>query len=600
MRNVKEKIKENWYVYLTEIVIFVQLAVFLYFGENSYVAVHDNLDLFVDHFMIMKRTGTFFSDRATIPMLGGLSRDLFGSQFSLYNILFYFFKPFTAYILGYFLKIFIGLISFNMLIKEIYPNTYNKYLPISTLSGLAYGLIPVFPAYGIAFTSVPLLLVLLRRLYMDDKKVSAGKLEDKTDKKATIIYRGMLYAGVFIYPLLSYFSYHGFFLLAYMCAAVIILWIKDRKFPKSTAISVVVLACGFVCFEYRLFREMLFGDTVTIRSTMVGGNLSLAGALKQAGESLLKPVFHGEDSHLYLVLPVCVIGLVIINFVYIKKKEWGGICKDSCNQTFAIILFNSLIYGLYDFAPFRNLIETIIPKLEGFQLNRTIFFNPFLWYFLLFNVLKRLYDINKSKLKIYTNIITVIAVMVVMFEPQVYNDFYYTCYNQAFKIIKHKETSTLNFKEFYSTELFEKIKMDLNYNDEWSVAYGMHPAVLGYNGISTLDGYLGMYSVEYKEKFRAVIAPALESATEFREYFDSWGARAYIYSDEDQNTYNPYRNVDDLDTTLSIDTDALRELKCKYIFSRVMVTNANDLGISLRGMYKDEESPYNIFVYTLD
>ena len=206
----------------------------------------------------------------------------------------------------------------------------------------------------------------------------------------------------------------------------------------------------------------------------------------------------------------------------------------------------------------------------------------------------------KKNIKLYANIVSVIAMLVVMFEPQVYNDFYYTCYNQAYKVIKHKETSMLNFKEFYSEDLFNMIKEDIDYTDEWSVAYGMHPAVLGYNGISTLDGYLGMYSVEYKEKFRKVIAPALETAPEFRNYFDSWGARAYIYSDEDQNTYTAYRNVDDFDNTLSIDVDALKAIDCSYIFSRVQITNANTLGIKLRGIYEDKVSPYVIFVYELN
>ncbi len=48
-----------------------------------------------------------------------------------------------------------------------------------------------------------------------------------------------------------------------------------------------------------------------------------------------------------------------------------------------------------------------------------------------------------------------------MFVPQVYNDFYYTCYNQAYKIIKHKETSTVNYNEFYSADLFEDIKDEI-------------------------------------------------------------------------------------------------------------------------------------------
>ena len=54
------------------------------------------------------------------------------------------------------------------------------------------------------------------------------------------------------------------------------------------------------------------------------------------------------------------------------------------------------------------------------------------------------------------------------------------------------------------------MKEDIGYEGEWSAAYGLHPAVLEYNGIATLDGYLGFYPQSYKEDFRRIIAPALE------------------------------------------------------------------------------------------
>ena len=57
--------------------------------------------------------------------------------------------------------------------------------------------------------------------------------------------------------------------------------------------------------------------------------------------------------------------------------------------------------------------------------------------------------------------------------------------------------------------------------------------MLEYNGIATLDGYLGFYSQQYKEDFRRIIAPALERVEQTRIYYDDWGARAYLYSGTD-------------------------------------------------------------------
>lgn len=632
MNKVIQNVKKHWYAYIIEIIIFVQVLVFMTLGENSYIAIHDNLDLFVPQLHLMKINDAFFESGIELPMLGGISRDLFGSEFSLYNILYVLFPSYMAYIIGYFLKILIGYGSFIFLVKEIYPNTYKKYFPIASLMGLCYGLIPVFPAYGIAFTSVPLLLILLRRLYMDDKKPYINKLEDKTDRQAAVIYRGLLYLGVFLYPMLSYFSYHGFFLLCYMCAALIILWIRDRKFPRSLMVSIIVLSVGYVVFEHRLFEQMLLSDEITIRTTMVNASYSATEALREMFDVFLDTIFHAQDSHLYVALPVSVVGLILVDGLYIREKKFREMFADPVNQIFGIIVFNCIICGLYDVEAFRSFIEKLVPQLTGFQLNRTIFFNPLLWYGLLFVMLKKLYDaagityIRKDRkgqsedaikddegrdvsvrvsrvparaFTLFANCIAVIAVIVVTFEPQVYNDFFYTCYNHAYKIIKHQDTSTLNYREFYSVDLFDEVKSDLEYKGEWAVAYGMHPGILSYNGISTLDGYLGFYTQEYKDKFAKVIEPALNTAPEFNKYFTEWGARAYIYSDEDINTYAPYRYTDGFDTTININEEALKDMGCKYFISRVQITNADEQGLVLRGIYENEESPYTIFVYTL-
>ena len=78
---------------------------------------------------------------------------------------------------------------------------------------------------------------------------------------------------------------------------------------------------GYVVFEYRLFQEMLFSDTVTIRSTMVTTNLNLVENIKGMWEVFAKTIFHAQDSHFYLVFPVCLVGIVWINIGYIRKRE---------------------------------------------------------------------------------------------------------------------------------------------------------------------------------------------------------------------------------------------------------------------------------------
>ena len=577
MERLKVFIVKNWYILFVAMLLCMQAGVFLIFREGSYIQVHDNLDLFASQLQIMKNTDTFFAHDVLLPMLGGISRNNFGSEFSLYNILFYLLPNFWAYMAGYALKIAIGIFSFCLLAKDVYGEKYETYRPLVLVVATAYGLIPVFPAYGIAFTSVPLIVYLLRRIYIQPNK--------------------WLYLGVFLYPLLSYFSYFGIFLLAYVVLAVVILWIRDKRFPKGIMVSLFLLAAGYIVFEHRLFKEMLFSDVVTIRGSMVSADLSFAENLKSVWAVFTSTNFHEQDSHMYLVLPVCLIGLVLINFGYIRRKEFRKILTDSCNLVLGLIVFNCIIYGLYDWKVFRELVEAIVPQLTGFQFNRFTFFNPFLWYALLFLIVKRMYDSRKKVLIWVSNVIVMAAVLIVMFKPQMYNDFYNTCYYNAYSILKQTQVNDLNYEEYYSQDLFSYIKEEIGYDGEWSAAYGLNPAILQYNGIATVDGYLGMYSQEYKEAFRKVIAPALETAPGNRVYFDNWGARAYLFSGADESTYAPYRDLGLSDYSLQIDTDAYKAIGGQYIFSRIEISNREELGLTLKGVYSHDSSPYTIYLY---
>ena len=438
--------------------------------------------------------------------------------------------------------------------------------------GLAYGVLNVFPAFGIPFASIPLAVYLLRKIY----KAPSVKW----------------YIALFFYPLLSYFSYFGLFILAYMAVAWIWLWIRDKKFPLRIFLAILVLAAGCIACEYRLFGTMLFGDEVTIRSTMEAGNYSAGEIVRTILEGFSKGMFHAESVHTYLVLPVCMIYLIYLNVSYIRNKNIKEIFHDVFNLLMLILIFNSVIYGIYYFEPFRKVIETICPPLTGWQFNRTIFFNPFVWYAAFFLVLVRLYDMEKKKIKWLADGLAVAAVLLIILTGSRYNDLYHTCYNQAYKLAKGQPGDSLSFGEFYSRELFEEAKEDIGYCGQWSAAYGFYPATLEYNGISTVDGYLGFYSQLYKDEFRKVIAPAIDRMEESRDYFDSWGARAYLYSGTDLSVVNTTRSYQVSDQDLYIDIDAFKALGGRYIFSRVELSNAQEAGLVLAGVYTHESSPY--------
>ncbi|MDO4463167.1 MAG: DUF6044 family protein [Bacillota bacterium] len=573
-----KKLLSNWYLVIVFGFLIFAGLVFLICGEDSIIAVHDNLDLFIPQFQMMKDTGTFWAQDAYVPFLGGISRDVLPSEFSLYTILYMILPAYPAYIVGYLLKIIIALISCTLLAKDFCGEAYQKYKPLVYLTGLAYGILNLFPAFGIPFASIPLVIYLIRKIY----------------QKPSIWW----YVALFFYPILSYFSYFGLFILAYMAVAFLWLWIRDKKFPLRILIAIVVLSAGCILFEYRLFGTMLFSEEETIRSTIVAGSMSAGEIMKTISDVFFRGMFHAESVHTYLVLPVCVVYFFFLNISYIRNKNVKGIFHDVYNLLMLILVFNSVIYGIYYWEGFRNLVETICPPLTGWQFNRTVFFSPFVWYAAFFLVLVRLYDAGKGKkMRLFANALAVAAILLIVFTGSRYNDLYHTCYNELYQVVKGKPTDQLSYKEFYAEELFEQAKEDLEYCGQWSAAYGFYPAVLEYNGISTVDGYLGFYSQYYKDEFRKVIAPALERVEATRQYYDEWGARAYLYSGTDLSIVSPSRNVQITDQDIYIDLDAFKSLGGRYIFSSIELTNAKETGLVLAGTYTHEDSPYTLYVY---
>lgn len=576
--------QQKWFVWLTKywflfpiigFLLFMS-GVFFYFGEKSYIAVHDNMDLFLAQFQMLKNTDSFWKHGVDVPFLGGISRDNLPSELSLYSVLYMIFPTYTAYVIGLLLKIVIAMVSFRFLARELYPEKYLTYRPLIYMTGFVYGSIHFFPAFGFAFASMPLAAFLLIKIYRKPSK--------------------WLYLALFLYPLISYFSYMGIFILGYLVIAVVWLSLKDKKPAWSLMLALPVLALGYVICEYRLFGQMLLSDEVTIRSTIVNASLSWGEVIKEIVTVWKDGIFHADGVHTKLVLPVCMLYFLGNNLFYLWKKEPWKIVHDPFNFVMLFLLFNSIVYGLYDFEPLRTLVETLIPPLEGWQFNRTIFFNPFLWYSALFLILKRWYDAGVWQMWT-VNVMICLAALVVIVTPTRYNDLYYTCYYRAYEYFHEEEVDNLDYEQFYAVELFEKIKEEIAYQGEWAAAYGLHPAILEYNGIATLDGYLGFYSQQYKDDFRKVIAPALERVEETRIYYDDWGARAYLYSGTDLSIVNATKTVYATDDEIYIDAQAWKELGGKYIFSRIKLSNADEKNLNLVGDYTSDDESYTIYVY---
>lgn len=578
MRSIKEKIYKNWYGFFVFGILLIELIVFFLAGEQrTYIGIHDNLDIHIADYELLKINNAFFSQTKTLPFLGGISRDYLLSEFYLYSLLYAIFPNFVAYIIGYFLKILIALMGGYLLGKDILKENFDRNKWIIVLISLTYGLLPLYPAFSFSFSSIPFLIYTIRKLQNNEGK--------------------RYYLYLFLYPMISYFTFFGPFIIGYYFVYIIYRMIKTKKIPKSLIGGIILLGISYVLIEYRLFRLIFLSGETTIRDAMVFADQDIIGVVKLIIDGFVNNMFHCEDLHRIFVLPLVIVYLLILNCKYIYSKNYKGIINDNFNRIFILIIFNCIVYGLQEFGPFRELFFKLIPPLKGWQFDRTIFFNPFLWYLEGGIIVYRIYN---SKLKKLSVAIMLLMMILVMGTQSLYNDFYNTLYVNAYRLVKNTESETLSYGEFYSKGLFATIKEDIGYDGEYSVAYGFHPAVLTYNGISTLDGCLSHYSQNYKDKFRNVIKPALDNSEVARKYYDDWGGRAYIFSGTTESIWLPTRSKIVDDCNLMIDSTAFSELDGKYVFSRIEIMNEKELRLHLVNVYADEESPYKIWLYALD
>lgn len=573
--SIKSLIIKNWSIIFVTIFFFICLLYVLIRGENMYIMVHDNLDGYVPHFKYLSDNSLWWAPQGTMLNIfgGGIERNYFSSDLNVYSWLYMIMPTFPAYISGLFIKAIMSIVGMCFLGKVILSD-YDKKRNLVIICGFLFGLTPTYPTAAIAFASLPFIFGLLILLY----------------KKPKWFY----FPLVFLYPFISNFVFLGLFL----CGFVLIFFVIDliaRRRPKWVMlIAFGLLSAGFIVTEWRLFNIFLFNPQDTIRDGLSGSFLPLSGAIKEMFVSFFRGMYHAGDNHTYVVLPVCIIYLIWLNVRYIRKKEIKSLFKDPANWIMGWMIFNCIIYGLDMWRPFKQAFSMVFPPLAGFGLGRAMFVNAFLWYFLFMIVLCRLYENRKR----FMYELCGLAFVFLLLGPDMYNPFIFTGLNEAMRYIGY-EYPGLNWKEFYAENLFDKIKKDIDYNGERAVAYGFHPAVLEYNGISAIDGYLSYLPQGFKDKFKRMIEPSLARSEFYADYFNGWGGRAYIFSEEVD--YAPVRDIGVTEGNLYINADVLREFDGKYVFSRVKILNAEELGIKEIGVYTDQENtPVKMHVYEVE
>ena len=526
------------------------LIILLYFlpniiwGENSVLPIHDFLDSNVAHIHAMVESGTVWDFDASLPILSGVPRASAGSPLNLRVLLYCLLPPFWAIIAGLFLiklSAFLGM--FFLLTGHVLKG---RGMGVAFLASILFAFVPFYPDYGISSAGIPMLALAFLSLWEGRYKVES-------------------------FVLIGYFAFFsslvlsGFFACVVLAVLLAVSWARSKKFPMLPFVGLCFLSALYIGLNFDLFLGFW------------GGSGEVSHRVEFAAEPLLASL--GTSLSAFLVSQyhagTCLAAIPVAVFLLFVKRF-----REYRTLRFVTLLLLSLM-----------LLGVVLREVflrtgfgGGFQPDRFYFLYPALVFTLLAVVLQEMPACRKwmPALMLVVNL-----GMDVHFRDNLATRLGITDYP--------------SFSQYFDTALFDRIKADTGWAEgrDKCASLAMHPAVAEYNGMYTVDGYYPSYPLRYKHEFQRVIQGELDKSASLESYFCGWGSRCYVFSSELGTKYLWGKNSGQKVDSLSIDTRALKELGCTWLFSAVPVENAALLGLSLEGVWEGENSFWRVYGYRL-
>lgn len=544
------------YAYLISIIL---ITIYFVINFNQFhITIHDGLDQ-AGWLQVLKDNNSFFSkNNAIIPFMNGIERGFLPPETQVANLIYLFLEPKIYHIFLFIIKFSVAFFSFIILAKYLLKN-FEQVKLLTILFSISFALSPGYENLYIAQASLPLITFLYLK-FINERSF-------------------LLIVLILIYPIFSDLARFGIFILFFMALHFLYLVYKrDKRFVLSF-LSILILSIGYIVVEYRIILSAVNSIYETNRSSMVV--IANGSFLVEYVRSFLLGQYHFSSYSFFFLL-------IIFYSTYIKLKFKVKI-DGFTYFCFLLIIFNSFLYASYTTTDFKYIFWEYVTPLSGWNYYRSLWFNSFLWHISSLLLIGKIYVYSKK------NIIIFIALMQILFtliNPVYGNNFIRTIKCNYISSCD----SNLSYDEFFSVNLFSKIKSEINYNKNQKViAFGFHPSVLTYNGFYSADGYSQAYYLKDKLKFRELIKPGLDKYPKYQDYFDNWGGRAYIFSEE--VSYEPSKQKNYINVDLPIDFNIAKKMRIKYVMSNnPLIINEN---LKFVGSFTNDKSPYLIRVYEI-
>ena len=577
MRTTAVRSTQAWFITGLLLVSLLVLPTLVLNGKSS-ITIHDQLDGEVPAYVLRSK---HLSDPSLPEFIGLPDNKASLTPPSFGTLLFYLlFTPPTAFTLNVIFIQFFAFIGLFLLLREWDVDPW-----ICFVSAILFCLLPFYSVYGLSVMGQPFLLFACIRAIKGDR------------------YWPYLISGVF--ALFSSLVLVGFVDCGLLLIAFLLLLGKKKDHAYTLLKILLVLVAVYGCFNFNLIRQVLGSTSFTSHRTE--WVVTTSKTWWRMFISLFSTGSYHAASDQMLIVPValmiCFIGLLRIRLAGSKTRThimllviMLGVCTliaafyATWNCAFAVKIRNQL-GGLF----------------ISFNIDRFFWLYPCLWYSALGLTLQLIChpeEIKLNSIPLIRNIdikriivIPLVAVFILSLALLSFHKGHLQTNMRRF--FGEYTTLDTSFDHFYSTSLFDEIDAYIGRpKSDYKVgSVALYPSVPLFNGFYCIDGYSNNYDVEYKHRFRQVIAAELEKDDSIREYFDNWGSRCYLFSSEAGKNYYYLKNNPLTIRNLQLNHDALVELGCEYIFSGLEIENPEDSGLVFLKSFENDDSPYRIWVY---
>lgn len=556
---------------IAALIIIAWVAPYFILGDDAHMRIHDNMDSNIAWYQVLKESGELFSSgSAPIEQLmnGEVTREAFYSEYYAIVWLFMIFPPVIAYGLSQLITRMVAFIGMYLLLKDhIMKDNRTSFIQIGV--SLTFALVPYWPSGMLGILGMPLALWAFINIKGRSRKWSS-------------------FAVLTILPFFSSFVLGFFYLLATLGVWWLVDLIRTKKWNWPFFFSIAYMTLIFLLIDYRLVLSTFLPEELTNRDEFYQSKNGLLSTFILIFKNYY--IGHQSDRSIhFFILPLALLVLVYIIF----KKQWK---KHKLFIGLHFFLFAiSVWYAFWWYEGWQPLKEQF-SILNTFNFSRFHWLSPILVYVLFAMSLKIIFDesenwkpqnIFRKKYFIQgltTAIIVIQFIILVPFNEQIYY------------------RNSPSFEAFFAEKQFNKIKEYIGkpVEDYRVISIGIHPAIAQFNGFYTIDSYNNIYPLTYKKEFRKIIEKELEKNKTIRTYFDHWGGRVYIFTDELGKKYMFSKNSDRVLKSLELNTEQLKKMGGEYIFAAVPILNATENHLFLEKEFSHPESHWNIYLYRVE